>query len=159
MFVMSVALGVSALGCGGAGGGEVKNPPVETSGANPVGVGGEPRNDKSDKQVQAMTGWAKLGERTVNGKADHDTIAVGKAEGAFTSLQIKVEHSALEMFDVRVTFADDTSFSPPTRLVFKNGDLSKTIDLPGGKRIIKKVDFNYGNLAGGGDAQIELWAK
>lgn len=63
------------------------------------------------------------------------------------------------MFDVLVTFGDGTTFSPPTRLLFRNGDISKIIDLPGDKRVIQKVDFKYGNLPGGGNAQVELWAK
>jgi hypothetical protein len=33
------------------------------------------------------------------------------------------------------------------------------IDLPGGARSIKKVEFRYGNLPGGGRAQLELWAR
>ena len=156
----SLALGLTALACGGREPHHVHNPPVETAhGAHPVGVGGEHSEEKSDKRIEATTGWEKLGERTVNGKADHDTITVGKSEGRFRSLQIKVEHSAVEMFDVLVTFADGTTFSPPTRLVFRNGDISKVIDLPGDKRTIKKVDFNYGNLPGGGNATVELWAK
>jgi hypothetical protein len=167
LIVSAVAvLGLTASGCGGEGREArephhpVNNPPVELhSGAHPVSEAGEHKDDKNDKRVEAATGWEKLGERTVNGKADHDTIMVGKAEGRFKAIQIKVEHSALEMFDVRVTFGDDTTFSPPTRLVFHNGDISKVIDLPGDKRIIKKVDFNYGNLPGGGNAQVELWAK
>ena len=31
--------------------------------------------------------------------------------------------------------------------------------LPGGARAIKRVDFRYGNLPGGGKAQLELWGK
>jgi len=155
-----VALGVAAVGCGGSEPHRVHNPPVETAhGVHPVGAGGEHRDDKNDKRVEATTGWEKLGERTVNGKADRDTITVGRKEGRFRAIQIKVEHSALEMFDVLVTFGDGTTFSPPTRLVFNNGDISKVIDLPGDKRVIQKVDFNYGNLPGGGNAQVELWAK
>ena len=156
----SLVLGVVGVACGGGEPHQVNNPPVETArGVHPVGVGGEQRDDKNDKRVEATTGWEKLGERTVNGKADRDTIAVGGKEGRFRSIQIKVEHSALEMFDVLVTFGDGTTFSPPTRLVFNNGDISKVIDLPGDKRVIRKVDFKYGNLPGGGNAQIELWAK
>ena len=156
--VLSAALLISALtACGGP---EAKGPPADnTVGPHPVGVGGEKHEERDTKRVEALTGWTKLGERTVNGKADHDTIAVGKAEGKFKTIQIKVEHSSLEMFDVRVTFSDDTMFSPPTRLVFHNGEISKPIDLPGGERVIKKVEFNYGNLAGGGNASVELWAK
>lgn len=121
------------------------------------GRGGERRDDARDKKVEAATGWEKLGERTVDGKMDHDTIHVGRAEGRFSAIQLKVEHSALELFDVVVTFGDNTSFSPTTRLVFANGQTSRVIDLPGDKRVIRKVDFKYGNLPGGGRAQLELW--
>ncbi len=33
------------------------------------------------------------------------------------------------------------------------------IDLPGDKRVIKRVEFKYTDLPGGGDAQVELWGK
>jgi hypothetical protein len=31
------------------------------------------------------------------------------------------------------------------------------IDLPGGARVIRRVEFRYGNLPGGGRARVELW--
>ena len=157
---LGIGIGLGIVACGGGEPRRVNNPPVEKAhGDHPVGAGGERRDDKGDKRIEATTGWEKLGERTVNGKADRDTITVGAKEGRFETIQIKVEHSALEMFDVLVTFADGTTFSPPTRLVFRNGDISKVIDLPGDKRTIKKVRFAYGNLPGGGNATVELWAK
>jgi hypothetical protein len=60
---------------------------------------------------------------------------------------------------VVVTFGDGTTFSPKTKLVFGQGATSRVIDLPGGKRTIKRVDFKYANLPGGGRAQIELWGR
>lgn len=104
--------------------------------------------------------WKKLGERTVNGKFDRDTIEVGADDGTFSAIQIKVENSELEMFDVKVVFGNGTSFSPPTRLKFGPNDRTRVIDLPGDKRVIKRVEFKYGNT--GGDkknARVELWGK
>jgi len=103
--------------------------------------------------------WDKLGERTVDGKADKDTIVVGRDDGRFKTIQLKVDGSALEMYDVLVTFGDGSSFSPPTRLKFDKGTTSRAIDLPGATRTIKKIDFKYGNLPGGGRAHVELWAR
>lgn len=151
---------VAAVGCGGGGahGRGAADPTPRQSG--PVnGAREERRDDARDRKVEAATGWEKLGERMVDGKADRDVIAVGRGEGRFSAIQIKVEQSALEMFDVVVTFGDGSTFSPPTRLVFKNGETSRVIDLPGDKRAIKKVDFKYGNLPGGGRAQVEVWGK
>ena len=101
----------------------------------------------------------KLGERTVNGKLDKDTIEVGAEDGLFTAIEVKVDGSALEMFDIKVVFGNGESFSPNTRLVFSKDTMSRLIDLPGNKRVIKRVEFRYGNLPGGGNAHVQLWGK
>jgi len=164
MIVTVLGLSLSLLACGGGGGRHNHAAEPHHNGGGPGsgrvdGARGEARDDARDKHVEATTNWEKLGERNVDGKVDRDTIAVGRADGRFSAIQIKVEHSALEMFDVVVHFGDGTSFSPPTRLVFRNGETSRVIDLPGDKRVIKKIDFKYGNLPGGGRAQVELWGK
>jgi hypothetical protein len=46
----------------------------------------------------------------------------------------------------------------PIRLVFGPDSTSRMIDLPGGARVIRRVDFRYGNLVGGVNAKVELWA-
>jgi hypothetical protein len=117
----------------------------------------ERRDDRMDRHVEATTGWNKLGERWVEGKNDRDVIWVTGREGAFRRVMIKVEHSSLEMYDMLITFGDGSTFSPPTRFTFAKDTRSRTIDL-GGTRVIKKVEFRYGNLPGGGRAQVELWA-
>jgi hypothetical protein len=119
----------------------------------------ERRNDARDAQVEATTGWNKLGERWIRGGSDRDVIQVGGREGRFRVIKLKAEHSALELFDVVVVFGDGTSYSPGTRLTFAQGSWSRDIDLPGGDRAIRKVEFRYGNLPGGGKAQLELWAR
>src|SRR5258705_83184 len=58
--------------------------------------------------------WKKLGERTVNGNVDRDTIQVGADDGTFTSIQIKVEGSTLRLYDMKVFFGDGSSYDVPT---------------------------------------------
>ena len=103
--------------------------------------------------------WNKLGERWVDGAHDRDVIPVGERRGAYRRIMIVVEHSALEMDDVVVRFADGSAFSPQTRHVFAANTRSHVIDLPGTRREIRSVEFRYGNLPGGGRAQAELWAQ
>lgn len=119
----------------------------------------ERRDDVRDARVEDNTGWEKLGERLVQGRAEKDTIVVTGREGTFTRMKIVAEHSALELWDLEVTFGDGTTFSPNTRLVFGKNTASRVIDFPGGARAIRKVEFRYGNLPGGGRAQLELWGK
>jgi hypothetical protein len=114
-----------------------------------------PAVDPSDGKVK----WEKLGEGTANGKNDHDVITVGRAEGKFTALRFRVTNSNVKMQDVVVHFADGTKFSPTTRVEFKEGEMSNTIDLPGGKRTIKSVNFRYSDGKGAGNAQVEVWGR
>jgi hypothetical protein len=129
------------------------------SGPGPATRRAEQRDDARDQHMEGMTGWEKLGERWVQGGNDHDSIHVGRKEGRFTRIQIKVEHSALELYDIVVHFGDGSTWSPGTRMTFGQGTTSRVIDLPGGGRIIKRVEFRYGNLPGGGRAQLELWGS
>jgi hypothetical protein len=116
-------------------------------------------DDRRDARIEAVTGWNRLGERWIQGAVDRDTIVVTAAQGAFTRIMFRVEHSAAELFNIVVTFGDGTTYSPPTRLVFGRGQTMRVIDLPGGARVIRRVDFAAGNLPGGGRAQVELWAR
>lgn len=119
----------------------------------------ERRDDRRDRRVEAMTGWEKLGERWVDGKVDRDAIHVGAREGRFRRVMIKVEHSALELFDIKFVFGDGSEFSPDTRLVFNKDTRSRVIDLPGAARIIRRVEYRAANLPGGGRAQVEVWGQ
>src|SRR5262245_57550498 len=84
----------------------------------------ERRDDRRDRRVEATTRWDKLGERWVDRRADRDVIVVGRRDGRFRRLQLVVEHSALEMFDVVVTFGDGSTWSPNTRLLFNRNTRS-----------------------------------
>lgn len=116
-------------------------------------------DDRMDRRIEARTGWQKLGERVVHGRNDRDTIVVTAAEGRFRRIMLVVEHSALEMDNIVITFGNGETWSPDTRAVFAEDSRSRVIDLPGGDRVIRSVHFRYGNLPGGGRAQIELWAQ
>jgi hypothetical protein len=103
--------------------------------------------------------WVRLGERSVDGARDRDVIAVGRKEGGFRKLMIAVERSPIELHHLKVNFGDGTSFSPETRLVFGANTRSGVIDLPGNERVIRSVEFSYGNLPGSHRAEVELWGR
>jgi hypothetical protein len=128
-------------------------PPPATQPAQPA----DP--DRRDPAIQDMTGWTKLGERWVDGNLDRDSIVVGVVEGTFRRVMLKVEHSRLDLLDVTFRFGDGSMFSPGTRLSFAPGTTSRIIDLPGAARVIRRAEFRYANLPGGGRAQVELWAR
>jgi hypothetical protein len=103
--------------------------------------------------------WHELGEATVNGQRDRDTIQVARAHNPLTHILIRAERNDLELYDLVVTFADGTTFSPVMRVTFHEGERSRQIDLPGNARVIRRVDFRYGNLRGGPSARLELLGR
>jgi hypothetical protein len=116
----------------------------------------ERRDDRLDARYDASSPWDKLGERWVDGQVDRDVIAVSRQD-RYSSVKIVVEHSAVEIFDVVVVFGNGDRFPIDSRMVFGQGTTSRTIDLPGNTRFIQRIEFRYGNLPGGGKAQVELW--
>lgn len=127
----------------GAGGGDARPGPSPSAGA-----------------AWDSTGWQKLGSRTVAGKTiDTDTITVGSYKGRFGKLTMVVLDSDLELYDFTIEFATGREFKPVVRHTFKEGSRTRVIDLPGDDRVIKKVTMRYKNVAGGGTAKVEIWAK
>jgi hypothetical protein len=105
-------------------------------------------------------GWEFLGKRQVNFGYDHDAIAVPPGKGLLRQLMIVVTKNDLEMFDMRVTFERGDDFSPNLRLVFEKNTRSRVIDLPGGVRRVRRVDFRYKSLLlNERRADIELWGR
>ena len=104
--------------------------------------------------------WEKLGQRKVNFKADRDEIGVGRFEGFFTALQIKVEKGPINMHKMVVHFRNGQTQEIELKNNFVAGDQSRVIDLPGNSRIITKVVFWYDtkNFAGS-KAVVELWGR
>jgi hypothetical protein len=114
---------------------------------------------RSPEEHAMRNGFAYLGERFVNGGMDHDVIHIGRRDGRFHEIMIVVERAPIELFDLVVTFGNGERYEAHTRLVFGAGSTSRNIDLPGGARIIQRVDFRYGNLVAGTQAKVELWGR
>ncbi len=92
--------------------------------------------------------WELLGRKDVSFLVDRDTVDVGRSQGAFRELKFVVEGAPVEMYDVRVVFGDGSDFSPQMRLHFAPNSVSRTIDVPGRRRIIRKIDFVYRKTSG-----------
>jgi hypothetical protein len=100
-----------------------------------------------------------LGQRQVNGRVDRDRIEVGRYEGRFRKLMLAVEDSDLELLDFRIVFDDRTEFHPQLSFFFREGQRSRSIDLPGSERVIRFIDIKYRNTRGGGPASVEVWGQ
>jgi len=104
--------------------------------------------------------WESLGQSEVDFKNDHDQIDVGRSEGRFKQLQIRVKDAPIEINKMVVTFANDQTFSPKIRHRFAEGKGSQVIDLPGNRRAIKRIDFEYKSVSRReGKGTVEVLAR
>ncbi len=96
--------------------------------------------------------WDHIGMRPVDLRVDHDAI-VAVGDGAFRAVRIDVEGGDLVMYDIKLTFGNGETFSPATRVYFREGSRSRVIDLPGDARIIRRIDFFYRSAPFGGQGR------
>ena len=99
-----------------------------------------------EKQIQKGK-WVQLGTRTVDMGLDHDEILVTAAEGGFTKLKIHVAKAPLHIVNCKVVFGNGEEINLDIKHDFAKGSETRIVDLPGDKRIIKKIIFNYKSKA------------
>ena len=96
-------------------------------------------------RVRYSHAWQYLGEAHVDGRADHDNISVH--EGAFRSLQLRVENAPIEFDHVIVHYENGHSEELRIRQVIPAGGHTRNIDLRGDRRNIRSVELYYGKAA------------
>ena len=97
--------------------------------------------------AQSPGGWEVLGQREVDFRNDHDQIDVGRNEGQFKQIQLRVKDAPIEVNNMVVTFGNNQTFSPKIRHRFTEGTGAHVIDLPGERRTIKRIAFNYKSIS------------
>ena len=104
--------------------------------------------------------WEKLGSRVVNMQADHDEIPVTIMDGVFTKVRLKIMKAPIHLININVVFGNGENKNVIFNKKFAPGTFTRVIDLPGNKRIIKKVKLNYKSVPKGkGRAIISLFGK
>jgi hypothetical protein len=87
--------------------------------------------------------WALLGQTTVDGLRDRDRISIGRSEGRFQSIQLRVASAPVQFQRVIVNYANGTSEEVEFRDYIPAGGQTRAIDLRGNERVISSVDFIY----------------
>ncbi len=104
--------------------------------------------------------WERLGEKTVERRAERDEIVVTATEGRFSKLKFKVAVAGVEFVDVKVHFGTGEPLDVELRRLIPAGGETREIDLPGRKRVIRKVVFVYKTRRGAKRrAVVSLWGK
>ena len=87
--------------------------------------------------------WELLGRQEADFQNDHDRIDVGRKEGSFRQIQIRVDRGPVDIHNMILTFDNGETYKANIRHRFDEGSKSHVVDLPGNRRVIKKIDFNY----------------
>lgn len=103
--------------------------------------------------------WDLLGSRRVSFTLDHDAILVGAREGWYSAIKIEVAGGNLEMYNIKLTFGNGDTWSPETRVQFHEGSWSRTIDLPGPARLVRRIDFWYRSRLRRGAATVRVFGR
>lgn len=103
--------------------------------------------------------WVLLGERSVTDKIDHDTIVVTATRGRFEKIAIRVFDRAVQFHDVKVHYGDGFVQDVEIRSVIPAEGWSRIIDLSGGKRVIRSIEFWYDAQSLGGQATVRVFGQ
>ena len=97
------------------------------------------RRDRDDRRD-----WVSLGCQQVSfvGK-DRDSIRVGRREGRFKAIRLKVRGNAVEMLDLKVIYANGQPDDIPVRSHIRAGGETRPLDLRGRDRAISRIDMVY----------------
>ncbi|MGA9812515.1 MAG: hypothetical protein WBQ64_07055, partial [Terriglobales bacterium] len=87
--------------------------------------------------------WTYLGDSHVDGSVDHDSIKVGRSDGSFRAIRLRVSGGAINFERVVVRFGNGTQEEIPIRSRIPNGGQTRAIDLPGERRMIQSLDLWY----------------
>ncbi|HEV7667102.1 MAG TPA: hypothetical protein VGS22_01145 [Thermoanaerobaculia bacterium] len=103
--------------------------------------------------------WILLGERSVTDGIDHDTIVVTGARGRFEKIAIRVFDRAVQFHDVKVHYGDGFVQDVEIRSVIPAAGWSRIIDLSGGRRVIRSIEFWYDAQSLGGKATVRVFGQ
>jgi hypothetical protein len=109
--------------------------------------------------AQERERWDQLGSARVSFSSETDVIRVPKREGRFNAIRFQSDNGVVEVFNVRVHFANGEDFAPPTRVEFQPGQQSRAIDLPGDDRTIESITFRYRSRMPRGNAVVRVFGR
>jgi hypothetical protein len=108
---------------------------------------------------KAEAAWVLLGERVVEHTADKDTFHLTHA-GAFKGIQLTVHHAAIKILKFQVIYGNGERNWIRTARHIAAGGSTGYIDLPGNRRVIKRVHIWYKTLNHRGPrARIQLFGR
>jgi hypothetical protein len=87
--------------------------------------------------------WIELGCKSVGFLVDRDVIRVGRQEGVFKSIRMRVIGNRIEVFDVRVVYASGVPDDIRVRAIIPDRGTTGPLNLKGDRRGIDRIEMIY----------------
>ena len=105
-------------------------------------------------------GWTFLGRTQASHTKDHDVIKVNGPADNFKAIKFQVTDAPLNLRRLVVTYDNNTKENLDVRENIPQGGESRPIDLRGGKRSLRRVEFWYDTKGmGRGKADVSLFGR
>lgn len=103
--------------------------------------------------------WRFIADKNVRYGPDHDVIHVTGNDN-YRQLKLRVTDAPLKINDMKVHFENGETYDVSIRNQIRQGGESRVIDLPGGSRSIRKIEFWYSTVGVlKGTARVAVWGK
>ena len=114
----------------------------------------------SNSKTNKAGDWFFLADKRVGFGVDHDVIHFGNWKDDVRQLKLRITDGPLKMYDMKIYFDNGGTQDVQLRSRFAQGSESRVIDLDGGLRHLKKIEFTYetkGFLRG--RSRVAVWGK
>ena len=92
----------------------------------------------------AQARWEQLGCKQVGFLVDKDIIRVGRGEGRFKAIRLKVSGNKVYMMDLKVVYANGSPDDIPVRDEIRAGGQTRPLDRKGDRgRAIRQIELVY----------------
>lgn len=101
--------------------------------------------------------WKFIGDKIASFGVDRDVLPV-RGNDAYRQVKVRVTGAPLHIIDMDIYFENGEKMNVPLKSRFRQGQESRVIDLPGGVRQLKKIEFLYETIGfRKGRARIAVW--
>jgi hypothetical protein len=123
--------------------------------------GGHALADQTSHPDSSPNGtWVKLGQLSASKEAEHDRLTVTGHNDDFRKLKFRVSNAPLNMHRVIVTFDSGAPQQLEVKESIPKGGETREIDLNGGKRSLRTIEFWYDTRGGqNGKAEVTVFAR
>jgi hypothetical protein len=94
--------------------------------------------------VAAQARWEQLGCQKVGFTTDKDVVRVGRGEGRFNAIRLRVAGNKVHMMDLKVVYANGQPDDIQVREEIRAGGQTRPLDLRGERgRAIREIEMVY----------------